>query len=90
MVKTLQFHLSTQKLYTGVTSETLATKLLTLENYVFICPCVYHVLFFFFFTINNEHISVFKEFVFGFTIPFTLSEIIKALALVEHLSMAGF
>ena len=45
---------------------------------------------FFFFTINNEHVSVFKEFVFGFTIPFTLSKIIKALALVEHLSMAGF
>ena len=57
---------------------------------MFLFAHVFITFWVFFFTINNEHISVFKEFVFGFTIPFTFSEILKALALVEHLSMAGF
>ena len=39
-----------------------------------------------FFTVNNEHIhSVLQSFVFALTIPFTFSEIMKALLLVEHL-----
>ena len=32
----------------------------------------------------------FKEFVFAFNIPFTFSEIMKALVLVEHLAKTGF
>ena len=32
----------------------------------------------------------FKEFVFDFTIPFTFSEIMKALVFVEHLLTPGF
>ena len=32
----------------------------------------------------------FKEIVIAFTIPLTFSEIIKALVLVEHLSITGF
>ena len=34
--------------------------------------------------------SVFKESSFAFTIPFTYLEIMKAIALVEHLSTTGF
>ena len=34
--------------------------------------------------------SVFKEFLFAFTIPFTLLEFMKALLLVKHLLTAGF
>ena len=46
---------------------------------------------FFCFTINNEYSQqvIFKEFAFAFTIR-TFSEIMKALALVEHLSTTGF
>ena len=44
------------------------------------------MIFRFFFTVNNEHIhSVLQSFVFALTIPFTFSEIMKALLLVEHL-----
>ena len=32
----------------------------------------------------------FREFGFAFTIPFTFLEILKALVLVEHLTMTGF
>ena len=68
--------------------KTLGTILLNLEKSIFICSSIYHFLLFFF-AINNEQMF-FKEFVFDFTIPFTLSEIMKALVLVEHLSMSGF
>ena len=70
--------------------KTLGTTVLTLEEYIFICSCIYDFLLFF--TVNNNHIHkcFFKEFVFAFTIPCTFSEIMKDLLLVEHLLAAGF
>ena len=48
------------------------------------------VLFCFVFPLSIMSAVFFKEFVFAFTIPFTFSEIMKALLLVEQLSRAGF
>ena len=66
--------------------KTLGATLLTLEKYI--CLSIYHFLLSLF-TINVEQV-LFKEFVIAFIIPFTLSEIMKALVLVEHVSTVGF
>ena len=61
-----------------------------LRNIFLFAHVFYHVLLFLF-TINNECIQKrFSKSLFAFTIPFTFSEIMKALVLVEDLSTTGF
>ena len=72
---------------TGMPEKILGTSVLTLEKYDFICSCFYGF-FFFNFTINNEHIhEYFSKSLFAFTIPYTFSEIMKALVFIENPSM---
>ena len=69
--------------------KTLGTTLLTLEKYFYLHM---HLCFFvvFFYCKMSIFTSVFKEFLFAFTIPFTFMEFMKVLLLVKHLLTAGF
>ena len=58
---------------------------LNLEKFIFICSCISFPLL-----IVNISKSIFQRFGFAFTIPFTLSQIMKTLVLVKHLSTPGF
>ena len=53
--------------------------------FMFFCCC-----FFFFYCKMSIFTSVFKEFLFAFTIPFTFLEFMNTLSLVKHLLTAGF
>ena len=68
----------------------LSTTLLTLEKYIFVAHVFIIFCCFSSLSIMSIFRSVFKEFVFAFTIPFTFREIMKTLVLVEHLSTTSF
>lgn len=63
---------------------------LTLEKYFFLFYHTFMIFVFFSPLIMRIFTCVFKKIVFGFTTPFTFSEIMKALVLAEHLSKTGF
>ena len=75
---------------TGMPEKILGASVLTLEKYDFICSCFYGFFFFFFFLISLSIMSIFTSIfqsLFAFTIPYTFSEIMKALVFIENPSM---